>query len=218
MPYGTKKVGKMVKVFNKDSGHVYGTHSSKAKANKQIAAIHANTNEDNSKSQFAIQPDPTAYQTYESPDGYHVMVPGGNEQWFRTPKLRDEYMKWHMNSTGISKTRAVAPKMSEVFVVKEAPIQNRPPPGAQPIKPTEYTQMGQRGNALKTGLDAMKQAGQEMTAYKSPSGEIDAYPKDAAPGRGPMKADITKGVWAPVTGTATGTPFSSQSPTTSVAK
>lgn len=107
------------------------------------------------------------------------------------------------------------PKMNEVFVV-EAPIQNRPPPGSQPLKPTEYTALGSRGQALKTGMDAMTKAGQEMTPYKTPQGEIEAFPKDAAPGRGPVKADVTKGAWTPMTGSAQGTPFSSQTPTTTM--
>lgn len=45
MPYGTRKKGKMTQVFNKSSGKVYGTHSSKDKANKQLAALHIHTNE-----------------------------------------------------------------------------------------------------------------------------------------------------------------------------
>jgi hypothetical protein len=108
------------------------------------------------------------------------------------------------------------PKMESVFRVIEAPVQNRPPPGSQPLKPTEYTTMGQKGNALKIGMQSMATSGQEMTPYKTPAGEIEAFPKDAAPGRGPMKADVTKGVWAPMTGTAAGTPFASQAPTTTM--
>lgn len=110
-----------------------------------------------------------------------------------------------------------APRMTEVFRVREAmgtgPIQNRPPPGSKPVKDVEWNKMGSMGQALHTGLDAMKKAGQEMTVYDTPQGDRMAYPKDAAPGRGPMKADDTKGVWTPVTGSAAGTPFSNQSPT-----
>jgi hypothetical protein len=45
MPYGTRKSGKMTQVFNKETGKVYGTHSSKKKANKQLAALHIHTDE-----------------------------------------------------------------------------------------------------------------------------------------------------------------------------
>lgn len=110
------------------------------------------------------------------------------------------------------------PAMSEVFVV-EAPVQNRPPPGSQPVRPTDWNQMGQRGQALKQGLTALQGAGQEMTPYKTPAGDTMAFPKDAAPGRGPVKADVTKGTWAPMTGSqggGTGTPFSSQAPSTTM--
>ena len=141
MPYGTRKSGKMTQVFNKKTGKVYGSHSSKAKANKQLAALHIHTNEG-------------------------------------------------------------APAMSEVFVVKEAPVSNRPPPGSKPIKPTDWTGLGQIGQNLKKGLEGMKMAGQEMNAYATPQGDRIAFPKDAAPGRPPLKADDTKGIWAPQTGSA----------------
>ena len=78
------------------------------------------------------------------------------------------------------------PKMESVFRLGEAPIQNRPPPGSQPVKPTEWNQMGNVGQSLKKGLDALKNAGQESTPYKTPQGGIVGYPKDAAPGRGPV--------------------------------
>jgi hypothetical protein len=46
MPYGERKTksGK-TQVYNKSSGHVYGTHDSKKQANKQLAAIKINTSE-----------------------------------------------------------------------------------------------------------------------------------------------------------------------------
>ena len=112
-----------------------------------------------------------------------------------------------------------APAMESVFRIGEAPIQNRPPPGSQPVRPTDWNQMGQMGQSLKKGLEAMKNAGQEMTPYKTPDGQQLAFPKDAAPGRGPSKADPTKGVWTPMTGSqesGTGTPFSNQAPTTTM--
>jgi hypothetical protein len=94
------------------------------------------------------------------------------------------------------------PKMESVFRVREdlsQPIQNRPPPGAQPVKPSDWGKLGQTGQSLQQGLDGLKQAGQEMTAYQTPDGQQLAYPKTAAPGKGPMRADTTKGVWTPVT-------------------
>ena len=107
-----------------------------------------------------------------------------------------------------------SPKMESVFRLGEAPIQNRPPPGSQPVKPTEWNQLGNVGQSLKKGLDALKSAGQESTPYKTPQGGIVGYPKDAAPGRGPVSADVTKGgLWQPMTGSAAGvptSPFSSQ--------
>ena len=111
------------------------------------------------------------------------------------------------------------PTMESVFRIKEAPIQNRPPPGSQPVKPTDWNQLGQRGQALKQGLTAMQTAGQEVTPYKTPQGDTLAFPKDAAPGRGPLKADVTKGTWGSMTGSQTGgsgTPFSSQAPSTTM--
>ena len=111
------------------------------------------------------------------------------------------------------------PKMESVFRVSEAPIQNRPPQGSQPIKPAEWTAQGNIGQNLKKGLENLKNTGQEMTPYKTPDGQQIAFPKDAAPGRGPLKADPTKGVWAPMTGSQTGgagTPFASQTPTTTM--
>lgn len=43
MPYGkrTKSTGE-IEVINTDTGHVFGTHSSEAGANSQLAALHAN--------------------------------------------------------------------------------------------------------------------------------------------------------------------------------
>lgn len=126
-------------------------------------------------------------------------------------RCRDEWC----DCCGGSPSRS--PRMSEVFQIREAPIQNRPPPGSRPVKDVEWNALGNMGQALHKGLDAMKSAGQEMTAYDTPQGDRVAFPKDAAPGRGPMKADDTKGVWTPMTGSsAQGTPFASQAPTTTM--
>lgn len=45
MPYGMRKKGSKTQVYNKESGKVYGSHSSKEKAKKQLAALHIHTNE-----------------------------------------------------------------------------------------------------------------------------------------------------------------------------
>jgi len=40
MPYGKRKIGNKIKVINKVTGRVLGTHSSDAAANRQLAALH----------------------------------------------------------------------------------------------------------------------------------------------------------------------------------
>jgi hypothetical protein len=40
MPYAIKKSGDDFKVVNKNTGHVFGTHPSKEKAKKQLAALY----------------------------------------------------------------------------------------------------------------------------------------------------------------------------------
>ena len=42
MPYGKRKKGRKTQVVNTKTGRVLGTHSSEAKANRQLRAIHAN--------------------------------------------------------------------------------------------------------------------------------------------------------------------------------
>lgn len=42
MPYSVRKRGKQYMVVNKRTGKVKGTHSSKAKANRQLRALYAN--------------------------------------------------------------------------------------------------------------------------------------------------------------------------------
>jgi len=111
---------------------------------------------------------------------------------------------------------STTPRMSSVFHISEAPIQNRPPPGSQPEKPSDWNSLGRIGQSLKKGLEGMKMAGQEMRPYKTPGGDTLAFPVDAAPGRGPMKADTTKGIWTQQTGSAAGTPTPALSPTTTM--
>lgn len=169
------------------------------------------------KTQHAPEPDPQSYQTFQSPMGYHLLTPDGNEQWFDTAEKRDRYLQWHQSLSGIDRSREVqpsAPKMAEVFRVSEAPISNRPPPGSQVVKPTEWNQLGSRGQSLKQGLNALQQAGQPVKAYKTPAGDQIAYPDSTQPGQTPFKADTTKGIWTPVTGSAAGTPTTATSPTT----
>jgi hypothetical protein len=151
------------------------------------------------------------YKLKKSGSGYKVTSPGRSYSKHPMSKAK---AKRQLAALHIHTKESASPRMSEVFYIKEAPIQNRPPPGSQPVKPTDYVTMGSKGQALQKGMQALQSAGDEMNAYKTPQGDIEAFPKDAAPGRGPMKADVTKGIWAPVTGSAKGTPFSSQSPTT----
>jgi hypothetical protein len=48
MPYAVRKSGDKYKVVNKNTGRVYGTHDSKEKANRQLAALHIHTHESKS--------------------------------------------------------------------------------------------------------------------------------------------------------------------------
>ena len=45
MPWKIKKVGSRFKVVNAETGRVKGTHTSKAAAQRQIRALHANVKE-----------------------------------------------------------------------------------------------------------------------------------------------------------------------------
>ena len=156
------------------------------------------------------------YKLKKSGSGYKVTSPGRS---YSKHPMSKEKAKKQLAALHIHTKESAVPRMTEVFRIGEAPIQNRPPVGSQPMKPTDWIHMGQQGNSLKKNLDAMRASGQEMTPYKTPAGEIDAFPKDAAPGRGPVKADITKGIWSPVTGSsATGAPNSPMSTTTTVVK
>lgn len=175
------------------------------------------------KTGLAPDPDPEHYLLFQSQHGYHMLTPDGNEQWFQTPEHREKYLRWHWGLThpgqGEPPTREVQPRMSEVFRVGEAQIQNRPPPGSKQINPVDYNKMGQMGQSLKQNLTAMQTAGSEYNAYATPAGDRMAFPKDAAPGRPPLKADTTKGVWTPVTGSSPqGTTTPSVSPTTTTTK
>jgi hypothetical protein len=48
MPYAVRKSGDKYKVVNKNTSKVYGTHDSKEKANRQLAALHIHTHESKS--------------------------------------------------------------------------------------------------------------------------------------------------------------------------
>src|SRR3546814_15237561 len=50
MPYAVRKAGSSYKVVKKDGGKVLGTHTSKAKAQAQIRAIHAGEGKQDRKS------------------------------------------------------------------------------------------------------------------------------------------------------------------------
>jgi hypothetical protein len=173
------------------------------------------------KTPYAPEPDPDSYLTFQSPEGYHLLTPEGNEQWWPNEADRDRYFQWHQGMSGVQNIRQVepaSPKMAEVFQVSEAPIQNRPPPGSQLVNPTEWNKLGQMGQSLNQGLKAMQSAGQTTKVYKTPGGDRVAFPDSAAPGRGPLKADTTKGVWTPMTGSATGTPTPPATPFTTTVK
>lgn len=80
----------------------------------------------------------------------------------------------------------------------------RPPAGSRRVMPSEWSALGAIGKGLKAGLDGMKSAGQDMDVYATPEGEKVAYPKIIGPGKVPMKADDTKAVWSPVSGSDSG--------------
>jgi hypothetical protein len=208
MPYKLKKSGSGYKVTS--PGRSYSKHPmSKAKAKRQLAALHMHTHEgpdvDKELAKQSHEEEERAIHDY-----------GDRAKKASDPNLKKVFL--HAKGEEEEHEKEFKPfteaSIRGVFIIREAPIQNRPPPGSQPVKPTDYVTMGTKGQALQKGMQALQSAGDEMNAYKTPSGDIEAFPKDAAPGRGPMKADVTKGIWAPVTGSAKGTPFSSQSPTT----
>ena len=55
MPYGVRKSGDKFKVVNKETGRVFGTHSSKEKANKQLAALYINANPKNESAMLDVR-------------------------------------------------------------------------------------------------------------------------------------------------------------------
>jgi hypothetical protein len=55
MPYGVRKSGDKFKVVNKETGRVFGTHSSKEKANKQLAALYIHANPKNESSMLDVR-------------------------------------------------------------------------------------------------------------------------------------------------------------------
>ncbi len=55
MPYGIRKSGDKYKVVNKESGRVFGTHESEAKAKKQLAALYANANPKNESKMLDVR-------------------------------------------------------------------------------------------------------------------------------------------------------------------
>lgn len=69
MPYTVRKSGKKYKVVNKNTGKVYGTHDSKEKANKQLAALHIHTGE----SKFILRQD-----TITESNGVITVIPEGS--------------------------------------------------------------------------------------------------------------------------------------------
>lgn len=93
------------------------------------------------------------------------------------------------------------PKMTEVFRAS-------PPPGSQPIRPSDWAATGQAGQNARNALDGLKKAGQNTQAYKTPDGKFVTYPSTSTPGStGPMNIDMTKGgVLTPMTGSSTMTP------------
>lgn len=52
------------------------------------------------RSPFYQQPDPENYLTYQSPMGFHLVEPKGDEQWFDTAPKRDAFLEWHREGTG----------------------------------------------------------------------------------------------------------------------
>jgi hypothetical protein len=55
MPYGVRKSGDNFKVVNKETGRVFGTHSTKEKANKQLAALYINANPKNESAMLDVR-------------------------------------------------------------------------------------------------------------------------------------------------------------------
>lgn len=55
MPYGVRKSGDKFKVVNKETGRVFGTHSSKEKANKQLAALYVHANPKNESAMLDVR-------------------------------------------------------------------------------------------------------------------------------------------------------------------
>jgi len=55
MPYGVRKSGDKFKVVNKETGRVFGTHSSKEKANKQLAALYIHANPKNESAMLDVR-------------------------------------------------------------------------------------------------------------------------------------------------------------------
>jgi len=213
VPYKLKKSGSGYKVTS--PGRSYSKHPmSKEKAKKQLAALHIHTKE-------GVEADREMAKQSHEEEKRAVSDYGARAAKATDPSLKKVFL--HAKGEEEEHEKEFKPfaegSMKSVFHIKEAPVQNRPPPGSQPVRPTDWVHMGQQGQSLKKNLDAMQASGQEMTPYKTPAGEIDAFPKDAAPGRGPVKADITKGIWSPVTGSsAAGTTSGSMSTTTTVTK
>lgn len=103
------------------------------------------------------------------------------------------------------------PTMESVFRLRED-LQDlsatHPPPGSQPMKDDDLNKLGQAGQSAKQGLDALQKAGQDVDAFKTPTGQFMAYPKAGGPASTPLQADMTKGgLWSPVTGTQTSGSF-----------
>lgn len=190
MPYKSKKQAAYMHIHHPDIA---------AKWDREGAKVEEETDHPSVKEIFAVSSQLKEEEEKTCPNceqGHHE-------------RCRD---KWCDCCKGEYKT----PKLTEVFVV-EAPIQNRPPPGSQMVHDPEYNKMGQVGQSLKKGKDALKAGGNEVTVYKTPAGQMIGYPKDAAPGRGPVQADMTKGgLWQPMTGSAAGVPSDPLSNTTTM--
>jgi len=139
VPYGTKKSGRMTQVFNKETGKVYGSHASKKKANKQLAALHTHTNEGTEKGECP-QCD-IGYHRDCDPDECGCSCHG--DQTPITPQDLD---------AGMSRLRSKlgkAPKMAEIFAIKEAPTTNlaQQVKTATPVAAANVTQQSQKALA-----------------------------------------------------------------------
>ena len=137
--------------------------------------------ENNARTKYAPEPDPAAYLVYHSPEGYHVMSPTGNEQWFKTPELRDNYLLWHAQLAGIDdpEVREIDPNVQEAL--------NRPV-GSSPFQ--DWAKLGQVGSQLRQQADAMK-----GSVYQTQGGDLMFYKNQMEVGEQPMIADVTKGIW-----------------------